>query len=172
MNSPFEKINELPENLDTDRMDLKLVSAEWIDEIFAEIRGNVARHFINFEDRNELQTWINENRRLFARGEKIEMVMLRKESGEFLGMVSIRNLNINPEIGVWVKINAQGQGLAREALETLISWYKIRTGIAEKIKYVVEKGNDASIGLAKKMGMQYIGDVADSDQLVYEEYLI
>lgn len=172
MHSFLDRSDQLPERLESERLALELVSVQWLDEIMAEIRGNVAQYFLNFADKNELQTWINENRRLFERGEKLEMVMLRKTDGEFLGMVSIRNLGIAPEIGVWIKVSAQGQGLAKEALEEMLSWYRIRHGVREKVKYVVEKGNSSSIGLAKKMGMTYQRDIADDGQIVYQEFLI
>lgn len=168
----LDRSDQMPERLESERLALELVSVQWLDEIMAEIRGNVAKYFVNFADKNELQTWINENRRLFGRGEKLEMVMLRKTDGEFLGMVSIRNIGIAPEIGVWVKVSAQGQGLAKEALDGLLSWYRIKNGVQEKVKYVVEKGNSASVALAQKMGMTYIQDIADEGQIVYQEYLI
>lgn len=172
MQNFLERSDQLPERLESERLALELVSVQWLDEIMAEIRGNVARYFLNFTDKNELQTWINENRRLFGRGEKLEMVMLRKTDGEFLGMVSIRNIGIAPEIGVWVKVSAQGQGLAKEALDGLLGWYRIKHGVQEKVKYVVEKGNSGSIGLAQKMGMKYQQDIADQNQIVYQEFLI
>jgi ribosomal-protein-alanine N-acetyltransferase len=162
----------LPEILQTERVDLKKVSVEWLEEIFAENKGSVERYFHKFEVLGDLQTWINENRRQFERGEKMEMVVLDKGTSEFLGMVSLQRINIAPELGIWIKESAQGKGYAKEALSCLMNWYKMHEGAAEKLNYLVETGNFASINLARKLEMDYVGPVTNTDGVLFEQFTI
>lgn len=160
----------LPENLAAERLDLKKVSVEWLEEIFAENKGNVERYFHKFEVLGDLQTWINENRRQFERGEKMEMVVLDKNTAEFLGMVSLQRINIAPEIGIWIKESAQGKGYAKEAVSAITSWYKLREGGEQKINYLVESGNIASIKLAQKLKMDYVEQLNNAEGVVFERF--
>lgn len=162
----------LPENLQTERLELKQVSVQWLEEIFAENKGNVSRYFYKFELLGDLQTWINENRREQKDGRKLEMVILNSDSKEFLGMVSLQKLNIFPELGIWIKESAQGKGYAKEAVLNLINWYKLNFGPEEKIRYLAENTNFASISLARSLRIEEKGEVVNADGVAFQEFMI
>ncbi len=162
--------NKLENFIDSERLSLNLVSVEWLDEIFEENRGNVKEYFVEFKEKSEVQTWINENRRLFEKGQKMEMVILNKKDNQFTGMVSLQNMAIQPEIGLWIKEEAQGQGYGSEAVQVISNWYKEKFGKDEKIKYLVETGNLRSINLAKGFGMEKIQNIKNYEGKEFEEY--
>lgn len=163
---------QLPQQLNTERLELRLVTVEWLDEIFAENKGSVEKYFLKFDVKEELQTWINENRRQFERGEKMEMVVLNTDTKEFLGMVCLHRLNIAPEFGIWIKESAQGHGYGKEAVKGLMDWYKLTFGVAEKIRYLVETGNFASINLARSLKMEAQEPVQNEEGLIFQQFTV
>lgn len=162
----------LPEQIATERLEMRPVSVQWLDEIFEENNGNVGRYFLKFAMKGDAQTWINENRRQFERGEKMEMVVLDVVSKEFLGMVSLQRLNIFPECGIWIKEGAQRKGFGKEAVKALLDWAKSTYGAEQKIRYLVERDNLASIKLAQALQMEQKGEIANEDGVIFEEFLI
>lgn len=165
-----KKDNKLESFIDSERLSLNLVSVEWLDEIFEENKGNVKKYFVEFKEKCEVQTWINENRRLFENGQKMEMVILNKKDNQFTGMVSLHNMSIQPEIGIWIKEEAQGQGFGSEAINIISNWYKNKFGKDEKIKYLVETKNTRSIKLAKSFKMKKIKNIRNYEGKEFEEY--
>ena len=162
----------LPEKLISNRLEMREVSVQWLEEIFAENKGNVGQYFVKFGAIGEAQTWINENRRQFERGEKMEMVLLNAETKEFVGMVSLQKLNIFPEFGIWIKEAAQGRGFGKEAVQSMLNWYKTTFGASERIRYLAESSNIASISLAKSLLMEPKGQVCNEEGLLFEEFHI
>jgi len=165
-------LEKLPENLSSKRLNFELISVRFLDEIYLEIKGNVAKYFWHFENKNDLQTWINENRRKFYQKQKIEFVITSKLSDEFVGLISIDGLGVVPEIGVWIKEGLQGNGLGKEAVLTLVNWYKGQLGEKELIKYRVEKENSASQRLALACGFNLIGEICNFEGKIFLEYQI
>lgn len=162
----------LPEKLSTERLQLEPLTVEWLDELVKQNKGNVARYTLQFIDQNEAHSWINECNEKQARQERLGMVVLSRDSREFLGVASIQSINIDPQLGIWIKEDAQGKGYGRESISCLIDWFKAACGQGEKIKYLVEKGNVASIKLARKLKMANVGDKPNSAGVVFEEFQI
>lgn len=163
-------MENFPETLRTERLSLEPLTAEWLDELLEENRGNVARYSVRFADREEVHGWLTECRERQERRERLGMVVLKAEKREFLGVVSIQNINIDPQLGVWIREDAQGSGYGRESVQCLIDWYKSAYGQAEKIKYLAEKGNLASIKLARKLGMKRKGKKINPEGVVFDEF--
>lgn len=169
---PAVPTKSLPKQLSTERLEIKPVSVEWLDEIFAENKGNVKEYFVKFAIKSDAQTWINENRRMFERGEKMEMVVLDSSSKEFLGMVSLQRIKIAPEFGVWIKEGAQGKGYGKEAVKTVLDWYKLTFGMEEKVRYLVESGNMTSVKLARALQMEQKGQLTNEEGRVFDEFSV
>lgn len=90
-------------------------------------------------------------------GEEIALLVVKKDSEEFLGYVSIHQVNSNtPELGIWLKKNAHGCHYSYEALNLLKNWAEHHLHY-DYLKYPVDKRNIASLKLAASLG-GYIED--------------
>lgn len=163
-------MENFPEKLKTERLSLEPLTAEWLDDLLEENRGNVARYCVRFANREEAHCWLTDCRERQERRERLGMVVLKADRREFVGVVSIQNINIDPQLGVWIREDAQGSGYGRESLQCLINWYKETYGQTERIRYLAEQGNLASIKLARKLGMKRKGSKANAEGVVFEEF--
>ncbi len=162
----------LPEKLETERLMLKKVSVEWLEDILAANVGNVAQFFLNFSATNEIHTWINECRAQQDRGERLTLAVLSKEDREFLGLASVLSLNIEPQFSIWIKEGTQGNGFGKEAVKCLLDWFKGTFGASQKIIYLAEKDNLVSIKLANSLGMKNAGIRENTEGKMFQELQI
>ncbi|RUR14284.1 N-acetyltransferase [Legionella sp. km772] len=108
------------------------------------------------------QTQINqhilEQQQAMSKGEELALLVLKKESLEFLGYIALHELNTTtPEMGIWLKEEAHGQGYGFEALSLLKKWADKNLSF-DYLKYPVEKNNLASRALAEKLGGKVEGE--------------
>ena len=109
------------------------------------------------------------------RGEMLELVLL-SPSGEFLGSMEAHGLKEQaPELGIWLKAEAQGQGYGYEALSRLIA-YLNETGKYPYYIYEADRRNLPSIRLARKFSCTQAGyqeiTTDSGKQLCLQEYHI
>lgn len=76
-----------------------------------------------------------------------------KESGEIMGRagLSVREGFEVPELGYVFGLSWQGKGLAREVCEGIIKYAKEELEMTQ-LQVLIQTGNEASIGLAKRLG--------------------
>lgn len=76
-----------------------------------------------------------------------------KESGEIIGRagISVREGFDMPELGYVFGIPWQGKGLAKEACEGILKYAKEELEMLQ-LQVLIQTGNEASIGLAKRLG--------------------
>ena len=74
-------------------------------------------------------------------GTDLQMVILDKQSKEFLGCSGVHHIKARiPEIGIWVKKEAQLKGYGLEAIEAIVTWARRNMRFAA-LKYPVDKRN-------------------------------
>ena len=84
--------------------------------------------------------------------EKISLLIVDKDSEEFLGYISIHQVNTKtPELGIWLKKSAHGYNYGYEALHLLKIWAETNLHY-DYLKYPVDKQNIPSRKLAEKLG--------------------
>ena len=87
-----------------------------------------------------------------AKGEELAVVILSKDTGEFLGGGGAHNLTTpTPELGIWIKKSAHGNNFGKEAVQALKQW------IDENIPYTyiiypVDRRNIPSRKIAESLG--------------------
>lgn len=87
-------------------------------------------------------------------GKEISSFILKKDTEEFLGYVSIHQANTTtPELGIWLKKEAHGHQYGYEALSLLKAWAEHHLQY-DYLKYPVDKANIPSRKLAEKLGGQ------------------
>ncbi len=162
----------LPLSLESDKILLEKISLEWLEEIFLAKTGNVARYSHHFTDTNEVHSWINFCRESHESTRSLTMAVLAKETREFLGVAAINDLNIHPQFSLWIKESAQGHGYGKATVHLLLDWFKSTYGHEEKISYLVETGNLASLKLALSVGMRLMGEKLGAEGIMFQELVI
>lgn len=88
----------------------------------------------------------------FARGAGVNLVILSQDTGEFLGCCGLHDINTySIELGIWLKEQAQGKGIATKVIAQLIALCKEHFS-PQYLIYSVQKGNDASAHLCRNLG--------------------
>jgi len=106
-------------------------AAEKIKETIEYINGSMARN---------------------AAGGNLGLVILKKESGEFLGNAGLHHTDTKtPELGIWVKKAAHGHGYGKEAMFALKKWADDNLDY-EYILYPVDHRNFASRRIPEALG--------------------
>lgn len=84
----------------------------------------------------------------------LELGIHAREGGPLLGMVSLEDIDReagSAEVGYWLAREAQGRGLALEAVQALVGWGFRRLGL-QRIAAWVSAGHEASLALLDKAG--------------------
>src|SRR3984885_2786392 len=80
---------------------------------------------------------------------KFSFVIRRLGNRECLGMASLEDADsVSPELGLWLKESAHGQGFGREVVAALVEWGHATLGKGSLI-YPVPIKNTASSGMAR-----------------------
>jgi [ribosomal protein S5]-alanine N-acetyltransferase len=144
--------------LETERLVLKPISADYIDSIFTEFTPDVATYMYPrpAEKRIETEAFVAVAEEENEEGTSLTMVITERESGEFLGCVGLHKLtDPRPEFGIWVKKNAHMHGYGREAVHALKRWADRHLDY-EYLLYPVDSRNIASRKIPESLGASII----------------
>jgi RimJ/RimL family protein N-acetyltransferase len=100
---------------------------------------------------------------------KFSFVVRRLDSRECLGMASFEDADSDsPELGLWLKESAHGQGFGREVVSSLVEWGHASLG-KESFTYPVAVQNVASRRIAENLHGEIIGNRTNPkyDSVVY-----
>lgn len=87
----------------------------------------------------------------------LSLVVRRAESGECLGVTGLNGIDLPcPELGVWIKEAAHGQGYGREAVGAVTEWASGILG-KESFIYPVAVQNIPSRRIAEVLGGKVVG---------------
>lgn len=99
-----------------------------------------------------------ENRLKSPEPNKFSFVIRRLDNRECLGMASFEDADsVSPELGLWLKESAHGQGFGREVVASLVEWGHASLG-KESFTYPVAVQNIASRRIAEKLHGEIIGN--------------
>jgi RimJ/RimL family protein N-acetyltransferase len=111
--------------IETKNLCLKGISFEYKDQIFREFSPEITTYMYpkpasKIEETEEfIETSIKQNKE----GSNFQIVILDKESKDFLGCGGVHNIDQKtPELGVWIKKSAHGHGYGKEAVIALKEW--------------------------------------------------
>lgn len=106
---------------------------------------------------DEVNQYIKSQQQQMKLGEEVAMLIVFKDSTEFLGHACIHEAQSQtPELGIWLKKSVQGNHYGYEALNLLKEWAKHNLKY-QHLKYPVDKKNLPSCKLAESLG-GFIGD--------------
>lgn len=100
-------------------------------------------------------------------GHHLTLAVCSRQQGEFLGCLALNGVGTsNPEVGIWLKGTAQGQGVGTEALGSLLAWYQ-KHFVAEGYIYPADRRNVASCRLAQRLGGRLVRRYLEPSQHGY-----
>jgi RimJ/RimL family protein N-acetyltransferase len=100
---------------------------------------------------------------------QFNFVVRRRDTNECLGMAALEDADqAAPEIGLWLKETAHGQGYGHEVVEVLIAWASQTLG-KDAFTYPVAVENTASRHIAERLGGTVIGRITRKkyDAVIY-----
>lgn len=113
------------------------------------------------------------------REENYMLVILEKETNEFIGCLGLHNLlSKTPELEVWIKESAFGNNYGHEAVKALTNW-AIEQKKWQSVKYPVDKRNFPSRRIPERLNGTIVKEFksinmkgSESDQVEYEISLL
>jgi [ribosomal protein S5]-alanine N-acetyltransferase len=140
--------------IETERLRLVPMAMEYAELIFREFKDEITRYMYpetpkRIEDTRE---WITKALGQINRGTDFPVAVLKKTGGEFLGGAGLHRLDTDrPELGIWIKKSAHGNGYGKEAVFGLKAWADGHIGY-EYLVYPVERDNPASRRIPEALG--------------------
>jgi RimJ/RimL family protein N-acetyltransferase len=121
-------------------------------DVFACITPSITR-FLPWEPPASFNEYLSHHEQRIANvnGHDFAFVIRRHNSRECLGMTSVEGVNKQlPELGIWLKEVAHGQGYAREAVRAVADWARAAFD-CEHYQWPVAAENLASRRIAESM---------------------
>jgi [ribosomal protein S5]-alanine N-acetyltransferase len=112
--------------IESERLELAPITLEYAQTIFEEFTSDVTHYMFPqpATDISETKAFIHESIETMQVGNNLQLVILKKDSKEFLGCCGLHgeaNTHI-PEFGIWLKKQAHGYGYGKEAITALYNW--------------------------------------------------
>ena len=146
-------MNLLNVEIISDRLLLKPISMEYIEEIFSEFTEEITLYTYPRAAKviSETELFINQSLEELENGISLQLVVLAKDSLEFLGCASLHNLAKKPQLGIWLKKAAHGNKYGLETITAIKDWADENLDY-EYLLYPVDKANIASRKIAEALG--------------------
>lgn len=161
MNMTLE--NYVDKNIQTERLSLKPIDESVAQQIFEHFTDEVTTYMCPSAAKKLDETLAFIHAMQDNRAAKKDFVysIHNKKTDDFIGCVGLHQLDTDvPELGIWTKISAHGNGYGREAVGGLIDLAKLLN--YKKLKYPVDCRNIPS----KKIPIFYGGKLVDKNVTV------
>jgi [ribosomal protein S5]-alanine N-acetyltransferase len=148
--------------IEGDRLRLVAVSNQFEQDIFKEFTCEITWYMFPSpaKDIEETRSFIDESRRSMQNGNNVQFAILSKTTGAFLGCCGLHgegNVRI-PELGIWIKKSAPGNGYGREAIHMLVNWSCHNIDFDYFI-YPVDRRNIASSRIPESLGGRIVKEI-------------
>ena len=138
-----------------ERILLLPISEKYATEIFQNFTAEVTHYMVPQTPGRieETLAFIGNSLENMKRGENLQFVIVDKESGEFLGCCGLHGQGnpTKPELGIWLKISAHGNGYGKEAIMALVQWAD-RHLQYDYLTYPVDRDNIPSRKIPEALG--------------------
>ncbi len=142
------------ERLMTTNLLLVPVSGKYEQAIFSSFTEEVAKYMIARVPCciEETFLFIETSLGELSTGNALPMVILEKETEIFLGCAGLYQIqDPYPELGIWLKVDAQGKGYGFQVVEALVRWAEKHLNF-RALLYPVDERNAASRRIPDKLG--------------------
>ena len=142
------------------RLRLRTTVPDDAQEIFEEFNERITAYMIPrpAEKLEETLEFIDRSRERAKEGSNVQLT-IETAIGEFLGCCGLHGEERvrTPELGIWLKEGAQGQGYGKEAIKTLCDW-AFENLILDHIVYPVDRRNTASRKIPESLRATVVGE--------------
>ena len=156
----YERHHHIPWTiLETPRCVVKEFSMEYLDALFELYAGKGMTDYMEplypyEEEREYQQAYIEQMYRFYGYG---MWLVFEKQTGKLIGRAGVERreeLNGEMELGYAIRTSCQNMGYAYEVCRAMIAY--VQEVIQEPLLHcLIQKGNDKSEGLARKLGFQF-----------------
>ena len=154
------------------------MSLEYAEDVFNNFTEEITTYMYPKAADNieETKSFIENAIKGLNNGSNLQLVILDKYTGEFLGCSGIHRIDTKtPELGLWLKKSAHGNGYGMEAIGAIIKWAKENVDL-EYIMYPVDRRNFPSRRIPEVYGgiikKEYKETNLSGDELDIVEYWI
>jgi [ribosomal protein S5]-alanine N-acetyltransferase len=140
--------------ISTNRLLLKPIDMQYKAEIFREFTKEIACYMFPrpANDIFETESFINESIIGLTQGSNLQLVIIKKDTQEFLGCTGIHNVNTKtPELGIWLKKSAHGNCYGLETIRALKDWAEEKLDY-DYLIYPVDRDNYPSRRIPEGLG--------------------
>ncbi|MEA5569625.1 GNAT family N-acetyltransferase [Calothrix sp. UHCC 0171] len=151
-------MNLLEIEIISDRLVLKAIDMQYKAEIFREFTPEITTYMFprSANDISETESFIRDSLKELRNGYNLELVILQKDTKEFLGCTGIHKINTKmPEFGIWLKKSAQGNYYGFETITALKQWAEENLD-SEGFVYPVDRDNYSSRRIPERLGGQIV----------------
>ncbi len=138
----------------SNRLVLRSISLIYKKEIFENLTEDVTTYMYPRPPKKiaEAASFIKSSLEGMKNQHELILVILQKDSQEFLGCAGIHYINRkHPEFGIWLKKAAHGNGYGLEAVVAMKNWCEEKLD-CEYFIYPVDKDNYPSLRIPQKLG--------------------
>lgn len=143
------------------RLLLRPISVLDAESIFKEFTSEITRYMFPASPREIRETFsfINRSIELRQRGEELVTVILAQDTEEFIGVCGLhaRGRPHVPELGIWIKRGAHGNGFGGEAVRALYFWARKNLAVTGFV-YPVDRANTASRKIPESLNGSIISE--------------
>jgi [ribosomal protein S5]-alanine N-acetyltransferase len=144
------------------RIQLVAIAERFDRDIFREFTAEITRYMYPSpaQDIEEIRSFVLTSRQDLQIGNNLLLAIISKPEGEFLGCCGLHGEEKvrTPELGIWIKKSAHGNGYGREAIVTLVNWAERNIDLDYFI-YPVDIHNYASRKIPESLGGKAIDRV-------------
>lgn len=140
--------------IETKRLKIVPISMQHKMDCFREFTPEITAYMFHAppKDPSVVEQVISKSQEEMNSGTNLQLVILKKDTGEFLGRVGLDEPHTkHPELGGWVKKSAHGNGYGREAITAVKKWADAHIDY-EYITYPVDRDNIPSRKIPESLG--------------------
>ena len=147
-------MNLLNTKIETKRLLLVPINLSYAEDIFRNFTTEITLYTYPKPAKQigETLEFINSSLKGLEKGTNLQLVIIGKESKEFIGCAGLHNVcQVDPELGIWTKKASHGNGYGLESITAIIDWARSNIQF-EYMKYPVDKRNYPSRRIAELNG--------------------
>ncbi|ARV60299.1 GNAT family N-acetyltransferase [Nostocales cyanobacterium HT-58-2] len=144
--------------ISTNRLLLLPISQKYKEDIFREFTEDITTYMHPRSPKHisETESFINDSIVEITNAKHLVVVIVNKSSLEFLGCAGIHEISSEqPELGIWLKKSAHGNGFGLETMNALKQWAEENLDY-NYLVYPVDKANTPSRRIPEKLGGQIV----------------
>lgn len=146
--------NFLAVEIETERLKIVPMTMDYKMDCFREYTSEITTYMFHEppKDPSMIEKVICTSLEEMKNGTNLPLVILKKDTGEFLGRVELNEPHTkHPELGGWIKKSAHGHGYGREAMTAVKEWADANIEY-EYIVYPADRDNIPSRKIPESLG--------------------